>query len=150
MFMFKSREAGFVDKDENELNQCYLNQWYPGQVSGVTRHQSPKQSPTCLQSMVEAVLVILAVICVPIMLLGKPIYLYLKIKKAKKARGDHMSGRINMQSDEADVYDNGSNGVTHKGGIAGAHEHGEHSGAAPAAGGGHHDEVSQRFRETCR
>uniref|UniRef100_A0A914BXQ8 V-type proton ATPase subunit a n=1 Tax=Acrobeloides nanus TaxID=290746 RepID=A0A914BXQ8_9BILA len=59
MFMFKKREAGFVDMtNENRpaLEGCHLNQWYPG------------------QSTVEMVLVIVALLAVPVMLFGKPVY----------------------------------------------------------------------------
>lgn len=72
MFMFKDREPGFVDAQGKEIPGCYLNQWYPG------------------QSTLEAVLVIVAVVCIPIMLFGKPIYILMQQKKAKQALSDNM------------------------------------------------------------
>ncbi|CAD5219258.1 unnamed protein product [Bursaphelenchus okinawaensis] len=112
MFMFKDRDPGFVDADGKQLPACYLNQWYPG------------------QSMIEAVLVIIAVICIPIMLFGKPIYILMKQKKAKQAMSDNMSVRINMQSDETEVITNG-NGL----------KKGKEEDHKPHGGGEHHDEA---------
>ncbi|CAD5226514.1 unnamed protein product [Bursaphelenchus xylophilus] len=111
MFMFKDRDPGFVDGTGKQLPNCFLNQWYPG------------------QSMIEAILVIIAVICIPIMLFGKPIYILMKQKKAKKSLSDNMSVRINMQSDETEVITNG-NGVKKV----------KDEDHAPHGGGGHHDE----------
>lgn len=34
MFMFKSRPSGFVGENNIQMQSCYLNQWYPGQVGG--------------------------------------------------------------------------------------------------------------------
>ncbi|KAI6222495.1 V-type proton ATPase subunit a [Aphelenchoides fujianensis] len=119
MFMFKDRAPGFVDENQNELPACYLNQWYPG------------------QSGIEAILVIVAVLCIPIMLFGKPLYILMQQKKAKKALGDSMSVRINMQTDETEVISNGKNGVNHS-----SEEHPATAGAGGAgAHGGHHDEA---------
>lgn len=106
MVMFKDRPAGFVDEKGHELPSCFLNQWYPG------------------QSMVEAILVIVAVVQIPIMLFGKPIYIMMQQKKAKKALSDNMSVRINMQTDETEVITNG-NGVKKADDHAG-HGHGDH------------------------
>jgi hypothetical protein len=39
---------------------------------------------------IEAFLVVVAVICIPIMLFGKPVYILMQQKKAKKALGDNM------------------------------------------------------------
>uniref|UniRef100_A0A7E4UYN7 V-type proton ATPase subunit a n=1 Tax=Panagrellus redivivus TaxID=6233 RepID=A0A7E4UYN7_PANRE len=109
MFMFKDRAPGWVGEDGVTLNQCFLNQWYPG------------------QSIIEAVLVLVAVACIPIMLFGKPIYIVLQQRKAKQAVADNMSVRMNMHTDETEVITNG-NGVKAETG-----EHGGH--------GGHHDEA---------
>lgn len=73
--MFKTREAGFVvDNGFNgtAINQCYLNQWYPG------------------QSLIESLLVIIAVLCIPVMLFGKPGYIIWQQRKARRAVGDNM------------------------------------------------------------
>ncbi|CAB3404697.1 unnamed protein product [Caenorhabditis bovis] len=71
MFMVKSRDQGFVtdlyngtgsvivngkNVTYNVIDQCYLQQWYPS------------------QSLVEIILLLIAVISVPIMLLVKPFY----------------------------------------------------------------------------
>ncbi|KAJ1375097.1 hypothetical protein KIN20_038351 [Parelaphostrongylus tenuis] len=100
MFMFKDRPAGFVElKGEptmngitpqyTELDACYLSQWYPG------------------QSTVEAFLVLIAVLCVPIMLFGKPIHFILEQKKKKKAMGSNISVRANVVADESEIVING-------------------------------------------
>jgi V-type H+-transporting ATPase subunit a len=44
------------------------------------------------QSVVEAFLVTIAVICIPIMLFGKPFYILMQQKKARKALADNMVG----------------------------------------------------------
>jgi hypothetical protein len=72
MFMFKPRPGGFSSPDGKELETCYLNQWYVG------------------QSMLEALLVIIAVIQIPIMLFGKPAYILIQRRRAKRAIGDSM------------------------------------------------------------
>ncbi|TMS37744.1 hypothetical protein L596_004616 [Steinernema carpocapsae] len=122
MFMFKEREPGFVNSTRiineannhtqfAELDACYLTQWYPG------------------QSFIEAILVLIAVICIPIMLFGKPAYIYMQQKKAKKAVSDKMSVRMNIQTDETEVITTNGNGF-HK---DDEEEHKPH--------GGHHDEA---------
>uniref|UniRef100_A0A7I4YMX2 V-type proton ATPase subunit a n=1 Tax=Haemonchus contortus TaxID=6289 RepID=A0A7I4YMX2_HAECO len=101
MFMFKDRPAGFVQLDKIvgekngqvqyvEQDQCYLTQWYPG------------------QSGVEAVLVIIAVLCVPVMLFGKPIYFIMEQRKKKKAMGSNISVRANVVSDDSEIIINGN------------------------------------------
>lgn len=72
MFMFKERESGFVNGNGTQIEQCYLSQWYPG------------------QSLIEAVLVIIAVICIPIMLCGKPLYIWRQRRNQRRAVGDNM------------------------------------------------------------
>ncbi|KAK6748445.1 hypothetical protein RB195_001209 [Necator americanus] len=118
MFMFKDREAGFVQLDKPingspgqyvEQDACYLSQWYPG------------------QSTVEGILVVIAVICVPIMLFGKPIHFIMEQKKKRKAMGSNISVRANVASDDSEIIINGGS----------KKEEAEHS-----AGGGHdHDEA---------
>lgn len=96
MFMFKDREEGFVNMSKpigqegghmqyQEYPNCYLGQWYPG------------------QSTVEAILVIIAVICVPIMLFGKPIHHMMQQKKAKTRDLDKMIVRVNMEIEETEI-----------------------------------------------
>lgn len=110
MFMFKDREPGFVNMTQiinetnggtryHELPNCYLNQWYPG------------------QSTLEAILVIIAVLCVPVMLFGKPIYLLMQQKKAKTRDLDKMIVRVNMEIEETEILTNqsGTNGSVEKG-----------------------------------
>uniref|UniRef100_A0A0N4ZHW6 V-type proton ATPase subunit a n=1 Tax=Parastrongyloides trichosuri TaxID=131310 RepID=A0A0N4ZHW6_PARTI len=118
MFMFKDRESGFVNMNKiitteanghivyEEKASCFLQQWYPG------------------QSIIEAILVIIAVICVPIMLFGKPVYILMQQKKAKKAISDSMSVRMNAHTDEAEVISNGKviDDLAPKGGHGGHHD----------------------------
>lgn len=40
--------------------------------------------------MIEAFLVLVAISCVPVMLFGKPVYILMQQKKAKKALSDNM------------------------------------------------------------
>uniref|UniRef100_A0A0N5ABB5 V-type proton ATPase subunit a n=1 Tax=Syphacia muris TaxID=451379 RepID=A0A0N5ABB5_9BILA len=99
MFMFKDRNVGFVNETHVisnagghtqylELPSCYLGQWYPGQSS------------------VEAVLVIVAVLCIPVMLFGKPIYMLVQQKKAKNRELDKMIVRVNMEIEETEILTN--------------------------------------------
>uniref|UniRef100_A0A914ECH5 V-type proton ATPase subunit a n=1 Tax=Acrobeloides nanus TaxID=290746 RepID=A0A914ECH5_9BILA len=93
MFMFKDRDPGFAHADGSELPNCYLNQWYPG------------------QSKIEAILVIIAVLSIPVMLFGKPAYIMMQRRKAKRAVADNMNVRINMQTEQTEIG-NGSNGFS--------------------------------------
>uniref|UniRef100_A0AC34Q8Q7 V-type proton ATPase subunit a n=1 Tax=Panagrolaimus sp. JU765 TaxID=591449 RepID=A0AC34Q8Q7_9BILA len=110
MFMFKSRETGFVVGNEpnaTTIGQCYLNQWYPG------------------QSIIEALLVIIAVFCIPVMLFGKPGYILWQQRKARRAVGDNMSVRINMHTEETDIAVTNGNGVKPEA-TSVSHAHAEH------------------------
>ncbi|KAK0394931.1 hypothetical protein QR680_001017 [Steinernema hermaphroditum] len=75
MLMFKSRHVGFIDTTIHHEAQykgyeaCYLQLWYPG------------------QDIAEKVLVIIAVICIPIMLLVKPFW-----QRFQASRGHHVGG----------------------------------------------------------
>lgn len=91
MFMFKDRKLGFSEPNTTkEYENCYLNQWYPG------------------QQYVEALLVVIAFLCVPVMLFGKPGYIKFMVqRRAKRAIGDSMSVRVNMQKEESEVIRNG-------------------------------------------
>ncbi|CAI4221348.1 unnamed protein product [Auanema sp. JU1783] len=101
MFMFKSREPGFVDMSKvvsnttdhvvyQELETCYLTEWYPGQGT------------------IEAILVLIAVLCIPIMLFGKPIHFLLEEKKKKRDLGGSMSVHANVYNDDAEIVINGT------------------------------------------
>ncbi|CAG9532743.1 unnamed protein product [Cercopithifilaria johnstoni] len=64
MCMLKPRKQGFWNHTSStELEHCYLQEWYP------------------YQGAVEKGLLILALLCVPVMLLAKPIYLKFKMRK---------------------------------------------------------------------
>uniref|UniRef100_A0A183BQT2 V-type proton ATPase subunit a n=1 Tax=Globodera pallida TaxID=36090 RepID=A0A183BQT2_GLOPA len=99
-----------------------FGQLYPGS------HCAPS-----LLSFLEAILVIIAVLCIPIMLFGKPFHILMHQRRAKRAVSDNMSVRINMQKEETHVM-NGRNGTKQDDvqSIDGARDHG--------AGGAHHDE----------
>ncbi|VDM66709.1 unnamed protein product [Strongylus vulgaris] len=121
MFMFKDRLEGFVQMDKPinaanneymEIDQCHLTQWYPG------------------QSLIEALLVIIAVICVPVMLFGKPIHFMMEQKKRKRTIGSNISVRANVVSDDSEIIINGSK------------KNGEPEQAAGGGGGHGHEEES--------
>jgi V-type H+-transporting ATPase subunit a len=152
MFMFKERPPGFVQMDKPhqdgnhtvypELNSCGQTQWYPG------------------QSTIEAFLVLIAILCIPVMLFGKPAYILMKQRKARQAIGDNMSVRMNTHTDEAEVLKNGGNSARNRNAAPAAFEDGDvedDAGAGITAantpdvgadkviqqhggGGGHHDE----------
>ncbi|CAJ0604256.1 unnamed protein product [Cylicocyclus nassatus] len=122
MFMFKDREPGFVQLDKPinganneymEIDQCHLTQWYPG------------------QSFIEGLLVIISVICIPIMLFGKPIHFLMEQKKKKKAMGSNISVRANVVSDDSEIIINGSKKEKN-----GGAEIGDQAPAAVATSGG--------------
>ncbi|CAI5449187.1 unnamed protein product [Caenorhabditis angaria] len=113
MFMMKDRSPGFVVGTEKEngvwkeVDGCYLSQWYPGQGS------------------IEMVLVIIAVLCIPIMLFGKPIAFILEQKKKAKESQGNVSVRANVVSDNSEIIINGgSKKEEHKEEHGGDH-HGE-------------------------
>ncbi|CAJ0581310.1 unnamed protein product, partial [Mesorhabditis spiculigera] len=84
MFMMKSREVGFVKgnhapadgipKVEDQLDQCYLQLWYPGQGTA------------------EMILLAIAVISIPVMLLVKPLVQLAQHKAGKPISGGHGHG----------------------------------------------------------
>ncbi|CAD6199423.1 unnamed protein product [Caenorhabditis auriculariae] len=121
MFMMKDRAVGFVDESAGKVNgmwkevdTCYLSQWYPG------------------QSIVEMVLVVVAVLCIPIMLAGKPLHHWLQERKKKKELHGNHTVRANVVADNSEIVLNG-----------GAKKSENHESAAPASGGsggGHHGE----------
>uniref|UniRef100_A0A915M4E4 V-type proton ATPase subunit a n=1 Tax=Meloidogyne javanica TaxID=6303 RepID=A0A915M4E4_MELJA len=90
-----------------------------------------------LQSFLEAILVIIAVLCIPIMLFGKPIHILMHQRRAKRAVSDNMSVRINMQKDETELVKNGRK--------PSKTANGDHSGENEPSHGGiasHHDEAN--------
>ncbi|KAK6111582.1 V-type ATPase subunit family protein [Brugia pahangi] len=102
MFMFKYRRLGFLNESKivsqndghvtyENWPDCYLSQWYPG------------------QSTLEAILVIIAVICVPVMLFGKPIHFLLHRKK-RNVISDNAVIWMNQESEKAEITlnENGS------------------------------------------
>lgn len=68
---------------------------------------------------------------IPVMLFGKPIYILMQQRKAKKAVSDNMSVRINMQTDETEIRNNIKNGnkIEHvkNGDVSHSHTSSEHS-----------------------
>ncbi|EGT37910.1 CBN-VHA-7 protein [Caenorhabditis brenneri] len=57
MFMFKQRNEGFYDENGKVHRNCHLGYWYPN------------------QQIVETTLIAIAMACVPVMLLGKPLWI---------------------------------------------------------------------------
>ncbi|KAI6202062.1 V-type proton ATPase subunit a [Aphelenchoides besseyi] len=86
MCMFKEREVGFVNENLVEKKNCHLSYWYPH------------------QDMVEKFLVCIALLCVPIMLFGKPICRLFAKKKQRtiieNRRPRNISVRVRMGSIE--------------------------------------------------
>ncbi|KAF1757977.1 hypothetical protein GCK72_014435 [Caenorhabditis remanei] len=66
MFMFKKRNEGYYDQDGKVYRNCHLGYWYPN------------------QRLVETVLISIAVACIPIMLLGKPLWVRFVTSKRHK------------------------------------------------------------------
>ncbi|EGT56751.1 hypothetical protein CAEBREN_30288 [Caenorhabditis brenneri] len=77
MFMMKSRNAGFVDEHGEQLPQCWLSTWYPG------------------QSFFETIFVLVAIACVPVMLFGKPYFLW-KEEKERREGGHRQLATIEV------------------------------------------------------
>ncbi|EPB75836.1 V-type ATPase subunit family protein [Ancylostoma ceylanicum] len=65
MFMLKERPVGYMMENNGTVHHptCYLNQWYPD------------------QALVEKCLLLTAVGCIPIMLIGRPLAAYFEQKK---------------------------------------------------------------------
>ncbi|PAV72936.1 hypothetical protein WR25_09791 isoform A [Diploscapter pachys] len=116
MFMFKQSDNSFVLEggapgNYTVVDQCYLSQWYPG------------------QKIIENILVVIAVLCVPVMLFGKPLHFYLEQKKKRQAVGDQMSVRATNVHGEGEVVINGhANGKKEEAhGEGGGHGHEDES-----------------------
>ncbi|CAB3409517.1 unnamed protein product [Caenorhabditis bovis] len=58
MFMQKSRPEGYIDNDGHVHKNCHLGFWYPN------------------QQFIEIVLLVVSILCVPIMLVGKPLWVH--------------------------------------------------------------------------
>ncbi|CAA77453.2 V-type proton ATPase 116 kDa subunit a 1 [Caenorhabditis elegans] len=85
MFMMKSRNAGFVDDSGETYPQCYLSTWYPG------------------QSFFETIFVLVAIACVPVMLFGKPYFLWKEEKERREGGHRQLSVRADINQDDAEV-----------------------------------------------
>ncbi|VDO38095.1 unnamed protein product [Brugia timori] len=105
MFMFKYRRLGFLNESKivsqndghvtyENWPDCYLSQWYPGQASIFLIMLK-------FQSTLEAILVIIAVICVPVMLFGKPIHFLLHRKKRNVISDNAVSSKNYWKSKNA-------------------------------------------------
>uniref|UniRef100_A0A7E4W610 V-type proton ATPase subunit a n=1 Tax=Panagrellus redivivus TaxID=6233 RepID=A0A7E4W610_PANRE len=96
MFMFKPRNDSFIDSNGHEVRQCHLSQWYPN------------------QSLIESVLVITAVTCIPIMLFGKPLCHKIfasKKKRHTRRKAPPMKVRVQVESEEIELIPaEGTNG----------------------------------------
>ncbi|GMR48286.1 hypothetical protein PMAYCL1PPCAC_18481 [Pristionchus mayeri] len=66
MFMMKSRREGYTNDNGTTVPNCYLSTWYPG------------------QSTVEMGLLLTALLCIPVMLLGKPLSILMKRNKKRE------------------------------------------------------------------
>ncbi|CAJ0579597.1 unnamed protein product, partial [Mesorhabditis spiculigera] len=127
MFMFKERNVGFINGTAVDAEHphgvsydaCYLGQWYPG------------------QSFIEAILVLIAVACIPVMLFGKPIHFIMERKKARREAGQRIEVARHGAPDTS-VHANVLSGEDGEIAINGIEQKGEHVGSA--GGAEHHDE----------
>ncbi|KAI1727422.1 v-type ATPase subunit family domain-containing protein [Ditylenchus destructor] len=75
MFMFKSREPGMAHQNDRkeweENDQCFLQLWYPNQDT------------------VEAIFITIAVLCIPVMLFVKPLYMWWKARRGEPVASGH-------------------------------------------------------------
>ncbi|KAH7725553.1 v-type proton ATPase subunit a isoform 4 [Aphelenchoides avenae] len=93
MFMFRERKEGFMRPGMNRTHRhCHLAQWYPH------------------QSMVERILVSIAIACVPIMLFGKPLCRMVfkgsghNRKRSRSSNKAHnISVRVRLDTEEAEL-----------------------------------------------
>nr|CAD2180426.1 unnamed protein product [Meloidogyne enterolobii] len=99
MFMYKSRQEGFLKPNSTEeYPNCHLSTWYPEQAT------------------IEAILVGIAILCMPIMLFSKPIARVIREKtqptgnkgrrETRKNRSKNISVRIKMDSEVAELITN--------------------------------------------
>ncbi|EFP13278.1 CRE-UNC-32 protein [Caenorhabditis remanei] len=85
MFMMKGRNAGFLDERGEVYPQCWLSTWYPG------------------QSFFETIFVLVAIACVPVMLFGKPYFLWKEEKDRREGGHRQLSVRADIAQDDAEV-----------------------------------------------
>ncbi|KAI1715648.1 v-type ATPase subunit family domain-containing protein [Ditylenchus destructor] len=96
MFMFRKRRKGFINPETNEAYMnCHLSQWYP------------------YQAKTEATLVIIALLCIPVMLLGKPLCkvfskpdqlpISRKISSRKLNKSKNINVRITVDSEDVEL-----------------------------------------------
>lgn len=80
--MMKSdRSNGFVDSSGKEAENCYLAFWYPG------------------QQIIETIFIVVAVLCIPLMLFVKPVFLWWKARRGEHVETHHggeESGEFNF------------------------------------------------------
>ncbi|KAK6101351.1 V-type ATPase subunit family protein [Brugia pahangi] len=88
MFMMKYRPSGFLDPKGNVYPQCYLNLWYPG------------------QSFFETLFVLIATVCIPIMLFGKPYMQWKEFKERATLGSSNLSVRAESNGDDAHIIHN--------------------------------------------
>ncbi|VIO91201.1 Uncharacterized protein BM_BM13938 [Brugia malayi] len=88
MFMMKYRPSGFLDPEGNVYPQCYLNLWYPG------------------QSFFETLFVLIAAVCIPIMLFGKPYMQWKEFKERATLGSSNLSVRAESNGDDAHIIHN--------------------------------------------
>ncbi|GMT25004.1 hypothetical protein PFISCL1PPCAC_16301 [Pristionchus fissidentatus] len=93
MFMMKARREGYTNPDGTTVPNCYLSTWYPG------------------QSTVETLLLLTALLCIPVMLLGKPLSILMKRRKKAEplpeevALSDTQSTADNIDDHEENFVD---------------------------------------------
>uniref|UniRef100_A0A915DBS8 V-type proton ATPase subunit a n=1 Tax=Ditylenchus dipsaci TaxID=166011 RepID=A0A915DBS8_9BILA len=96
MFMFRKRRKGFIDPQTNmPYYNCHLSQWYPHQAK------------------VEATLVTIALLCIPVMLMGKPLGKLFskqdagtrnrKVSTRKLNKSKNVNVRVTIDSEEAEL-----------------------------------------------
>uniref|UniRef100_A0A0N4Z6L5 V-type proton ATPase subunit a n=1 Tax=Parastrongyloides trichosuri TaxID=131310 RepID=A0A0N4Z6L5_PARTI len=89
MFMLKHGNEGFVEGNTPNgtvYDQCYLQQWYPGQSS------------------IETILLVVAVISIPVMLLAKPLIQLVMHKKGMHVDTGHHDGDGGFDFADVMVY----------------------------------------------
>ncbi|CAI2350171.1 unnamed protein product [Caenorhabditis sp. 36 PRJEB53466] len=73
MFMFKSRNEGFYNGNGEVVRNCHLVYWYPN------------------QRLIETLLIAISVACVPVMLVGKPLWVHFRTAKRRRLQQETKS-----------------------------------------------------------